>query len=191
MIRIACLLLAVFVCAACSTSSNTKAELDAPPEGGYASIDVYRIGVGDQVDVVVRKSEDLSVSGPVRPDGRISVPLIGDIAAVGRTADELADAIEAALKEYLRNPEVTVVIRNPVSSEYIGRVRITGSVNQPLSLPFRQGMTVMDLVLEAGGLTEFAKANDAKLYRKVNGELKTYSVRTLPSLRRHRVIKVN
>lgn len=125
----------------------------------------YRIGVDDQIQVNVWKNPDLAVTAPVRPDGRISVPLIGDVVAGGKTPPELAAVIREKLSVYLRDPHVTVIVTQLNSHEFLTRVRVTGAVRTPRSLPFRQGMTVLDAVLEAGGPNEFASPNRTKLYR--------------------------
>jgi len=139
-------------------------------------LEEYRIGVGDALEVNVWRNPELSVSVPVRPDGKISMPLVGDIVAAQLTATELSSNIAVSLTEYVRNPQVTVIVSNPSSSDFQRRVRITGAVNNPQSIPYREGMTVLDLVLLAGGTNEFASPNRTKLYRKINGELKVYPV---------------
>jgi polysaccharide export outer membrane protein len=137
----------------------------------------YRIGVDDQLQVNVWHNPDLSVHVPVRPDGKITVPLIGDIQAGGRTPEQVANSISTALSAYVREPQVTVIVTELRSHEYLSRVRVTGAVRQPISLPFRQGMTVLDAVLAAGGVTEFASPDRTKLYRKSNKGVEEYSVR--------------
>lgn len=150
----------------------------APPVSDGASVlEEYRIGVGDALDINVWRNPELSVSVPVRPDGKISMPLIGDIAAANLTTTELSDNIVKGLTNYVRSPQVTVIVTNPSSSDFQRRVRITGAVNNPQSIPYREGMTVLDLVLLAGGTNEFASGNGAKLYRKVKGTVKVYPVR--------------
>ena len=163
--------LALLGLAACST---TQIESEAP---SLDSIVEYTIGVGDQLNVSVWKNPELSTNVLVRPDGKISVPLIGDIVALGTTAEGLADDLETALENYVRGPQVTVVVAAPVSAEFQQRVRVTGAVNAPQSVPYRSGMTVLDVVLQAGGLTPFASANRALLYRKTNDGIKAYTVR--------------
>ncbi len=125
----------------------------------------YRIGVDDRIQVSVWKNPDLSVTVPVRPDGRISVPLIGDVLAGGKTPPELASSIREKLSIYIRDPNVTVIVTDLNSHEFLSRVRVTGAVRTPRSLPYRQGMTVLDAILEAGGLNDFASPNRTKLYR--------------------------
>ena len=138
--------------------------------------DEYRIGVSDVLQVNVWQNAELSVAVPVRPDGKISVPLVGDVVAAGLTAEKLAAEMEKSLANYIRNPEVTVIVTNPVSAGYLQRVRITGAVTTAQSLAYQQGMTVLDLVLEAGGLTAFADGNDALLYRQTETGVKIYPV---------------
>lgn len=129
-------------------------------------VDTYRIGVDDIVLVSVWGNEKLSIQVPVRPDGRISVPLVGDIDAGGKTPEAVSRNIEAALSDYVRDPKVSVILIELRSHEFISRVRVTGAVRSPISVPFRQGMTVLDLVLLAGGLNEFASPGRARLYRR-------------------------
>ena len=112
----------------------------------------------------------------VRPDGMISVPLLGDISSAGLAPRELSGQLEQGFTKYVRNPQVTVVVQDPASSGYLRRVRVTGAVNQQLSVPYRQGLSVLDLVLESGGLTQFAKGSAALLYRKLDGKVKVYPV---------------
>lgn len=165
--------MAVLVLSACA--SNKVSE--APPAADVSSVQEYRIGVGDALQVNVWRNQELSLAVPVRPDGKISMPLVGDIVAAGLTPIELSDNIVLGLKNYVRNPQVTVIVANPSSSDFQRRVRITGAVQAPQSIPFREGMTVLDLVLIAGGANDFASSNNAKLYRRVNGEMKIYPVR--------------
>lgn len=162
-------LLAVLL-SACSTPPVTQPPDTQPP------LAEYRIGVGDSLRINVWRNAELSSEVPVRPDGMISLPLVGDVEAAGRTTEELASALTSALTDYIRNPQVTVIVTNPSSSDYQRRVRITGAVENPQSLAYRDGMTVLDLVLMAGGPNEFASANNAKLYRRVEGEVKVYPI---------------
>ncbi|SFC97989.1 polysaccharide export outer membrane protein [Thiohalospira halophila DSM 15071] len=149
------------------------------PDGmeGYRLVESYRIGVDDTLQVSVWRHEDLSVSVPVRPDGRISVPLGGEIEAAGRTPPEVARSIEGALSEFVRDPQVAVIVTELNSHEYLSRVRVTGAVPSPLSIPYRPGMTVLDLVLEAGGVTEFAAPSRSRVYRRTGTKTETMSVR--------------
>lgn len=156
--------------------TNSKTVL-APETGGATVMTEYKIGVGDDLVINVWRNPELSLSVPVRPDGKISMPLIGDVVAANLTTDQLSNNITTGLTTYIRSPQVTVIVANPSSSDFQRRVRITGAVASPQSIPFREGMTVLDLVLMAGGPNEYASANKAKLYRKVDGELKVYSIK--------------
>jgi len=135
------------------------------------SVDQYILGATDVVRVSVWRNDDISISVPVRPDGKISVPLVGDVQASGRTPEQLAGAIRASLSEYIREPQVSIVVTSMGSHEFTDRVRVTGAVRQPVSIPHRSGMTVLDIFLNAGGANEFAALNNAMLYRKVDGEV--------------------
>lgn len=161
--------------AACAGGGSRTA--GAPPAATDAAVDTYLIGVDDVVQVSVWRNPDLGITVPVRPDGMISVPLIGDVVAGGRTPTQVGTDIQTKLATYVRDPQVAVILTELRSHEYLSRVRVTGAVRQPVSIPFRQGMTVLDAVLAAGGLTEFAAPDRSALYRK-NGEgSRSYGVR--------------
>ena len=174
------LLLSVcLVIAGCATS-----EPNLPPQsksgqttGPSVLIKSYKIAVGDQVQISVWKNPELSVSEPVRPDGKISVPLVGDIMAVGHTPEELSRKIEAKLASYVRAPNVTVILTSLQGHEFLSRIRVTGAVNTNVSMPYHQGMTVLDAVLEAGSIDEFADANNTKLHRRTNRGAMSYDIR--------------
>jgi polysaccharide export outer membrane protein len=161
--------------AACASEPLEKGLPEVPQE--FAIDKTYRIGVGDQLKIQVWKNPELSGDLPVRPDGKISQPLVGDIVAAGLSTEDLSKALTAKLSNFVRNPEVTVVVTNPASADFLRRVRITGAVRTPLSVSYRQGITVMDLVLQAGGLTEFAAPSRTRLYRTIDGKTKIYAVR--------------
>ena len=165
---------AVILMAACSSNDSSMMMpediLDYSPEP-------YKIGVGDDLRVQVWGNERLSMDTvPVRPDGKISMPLIGDILVASKTTEELSAEITQQLQVFVKNPQVTVIVTNPSSSDFQQRVRVTGAVASPQSVPYRKGMTVLDLVLMAGGPNEFAKEGGAKLYRRVAGEVKIYPI---------------
>jgi polysaccharide export outer membrane protein len=168
---VSCLAVSLLL-AACGTNKN----VDQPPRLDAGLQQEYLIGVGDSLQINVWRNPELSVAVPVRPDGKISMPLIGDIAAADLTTTQLSASIVESLTNFVRSPQVTVIVANPSSSDFQRRVRITGAVNSPQSIPYRDGMTVLDLVLIAGGTNEFASPNKTKLYRKVNGELKVYPI---------------
>ncbi|WP_150132025.1 XrtA/PEP-CTERM system exopolysaccharide export protein [Dokdonella koreensis] len=141
------------------------------------AVETYRIGVDDVVQVSVWRNPDLSVSVPVRPDGKISVPLIGDVDAGGRKPQDVAEDIKGKLSTFVRDPQVAVILTELRSHEYLARVRVTGAVRQPVSIPYRQGMSVLDAVLAAGGTNEFASADNTRLYRKEGDSVKTFPVK--------------
>ena len=161
--------------AACATTSGSD---QAPKINPTAqAVEAYRIGVDDEVKVSVWQNPGLDVSVPVRPDGKISVPLVGDVEAGGRTPEEVAAEIQEKLHTYVRDPQVTVILTQLRSHEYLSRVRVTGAVRSPVSVPYRQGMTVLDAVLAAGGTNEFAASDHTELYRKEGAGTKAYAVR--------------
>lgn len=163
-------------CAGQSASSRDKIQR-ALSVNTSTSVDQYVLGATDVVRVSVWRNEDLSISVPVRPDGKISVPLVGDVQASGRTPQALAEDIEGSLARYIRQPQVSIVVTSMGSHEYSDRVRVTGAVQQPVSVPHRAGMTVLDIVLGAGGTTPFAALNSSMLYRKIDGEVVAIPVR--------------
>src|SRR5690606_235012 len=126
---------------ACASTSN-HAPPPAPPPSAQA-VDDYRIGVDDVVQVTVWRNPELGITVPVRPDGKISVPLVGDVLAGGRNPAEVAADIQEKLGDFVRDPQVAVILTELRSHEYLSRVRVTGAVRQPISIPFRQGMTVL------------------------------------------------
>ncbi len=161
--------------AACATGPRPGTAPTINPEA--QAVDAYRIGVDDVVRVAVWQNPDLNVTVPVRPDGRISVPLAGDVEAGGRTPEEVSAEIKTALEQFVRNPQVTVIIDQLRSHEYLSRVRVTGAVRTPISVPYRQGMTILDAVLAAGGTNEFAAADRTELYRKEGDTTRAFAVR--------------
>jgi polysaccharide export outer membrane protein len=148
-----------------NSGADTQAASTATESSDSGYADEYLIGVGDSLAINVWRNKDLSVTVPVRPDGKISVPLAGDVAVGDRTPEEVSASITQKLSKYIRDPFVTVIVTDMGSDQYRSRVRVTGAVRKPVSLPFRQGMTVLDVVLEAGGATEFANLSSATLYR--------------------------
>jgi polysaccharide biosynthesis/export protein len=124
----------------------------------------YLIGPGDSLQVFVWRNPDLSTVVPVRPDGKISTPLVEDMVAVGKTPSILARDIERVLGEFIRSPQVNVIVTVPVSA--LSQVKVIGQVSNPQSLPYREGMRVLDAVLASGGLAQFAAGNRAKIVRK-------------------------
>lgn len=161
---IACL--AVILTACAGANHSTQSTIEQALERHAEPVEEYRIGPSDVLRIAVWRNEDLSVQVPVRPDGRISVPLLGDVEVRGRTPEEVARTLETRFEEFVRQPKVSVIINQMGSHEFTHRVRVTGALRQPASQPFREGMTVMDVVLAAGGANEFAALNRATLYRE-------------------------
>ena len=140
-------------------------------------IDVYRIDVGDEVRVEVWNNPDLSITEPVRPDGKIAVPLVGDVMAAGLEPEKLASDIQDELSNYIKNPNVTIILTGLQGHEFLSRIRVTGSVEDSVSTSYHQGMTVLDAVLEAGGVTIYADSNNTKLHRRTEDGAVSYDIR--------------
>lgn len=159
-----CLLLSGL--AGCASSNGTSA---GPVQNGPASVPPaaqdYSIGPGDNLDVHIWRHEDLSRVVPVRPDGKISTPLVEDMAASGKTASQLARDIEAVLSEYIKNPKVTVIVTGFVGNA-TDQIRVIGQAGQPRAIPYTQNMTMLDVLIAVGGLSEFAAPRRAKILRR-------------------------
>jgi polysaccharide export outer membrane protein len=136
---------------------------------------MYQIGAGDTLTMFVWRNADLSTSVTVRPDGRISVPLIEDLYVEGKTPSQLSREIETKLAEYVQNPLVTVTVGGFVGT-YPQQVRVVGQATQPMAIPYRANMTVLDAMIQAGGLTQFADGNKTTLVRVQDGAQKEYRV---------------
>jgi polysaccharide export outer membrane protein len=142
---------------------------------GVALAPDYVIGPGDSLQVFVWRNPELTAVVPVRPDGKISTPLVEDMVAVGKTPSALARDIEKVLAEYVKSPRVNVIVTVPAS--VIGQVKVIGQVLRPQALPYRSGMTVLDAVLAVGGLAPYAAGNRARIVRTENGQQKEIKVR--------------
>jgi polysaccharide export outer membrane protein len=141
----------------------------APPAADTtAASPDYVIGPGDALQIFVWRNPELTTSVPVRPDGKISTPLVEDMPAVGKTPTQLARDIEKVLAVYVKQPQVNVIVTQPASA--FSQIKVIGQVTHAAAVPYRQGMTVMDAVLAVGGLTTFAAGNRAQLVRTVNGK---------------------
>ncbi len=145
------------------------------PDENYIAHD-YLIGPGDMVDIIVWRNPEVSMAVPVRPDGKITTPLVEDLPASGKTSTQLARDIEEALSKYIQQPVVTVVV-----TEFIGpyseQIRVIGEAAKPQALPYREEMTLMDVMIEVGGMTEFAAGNRARVVRTIDGKQQQFSVR--------------
>jgi len=169
-----------FALAALAVSGGCSARDPSGPLAAPASTAVstpYLIGPGDTLSVFVYQAPQLSAPGlPVRPDGRISMPLIPDISAAGKTPTALAKDIEGRLKQYVKEPNVSVIV-----SGFVGpldrQIRVIGEATEPLAIPYRDGMTVLDVMIQTKGLTRYAAGNSANLVRTVGGQRQTIKVR--------------
>lgn len=160
------LFLALLVFAAAgrgAESAPPAASTAVPPQAADVDPD-YIIGPGDTIQVFVWRNPELSVTVPVRPDGKISTPLVEDMGAVGKSSSQLARDIETVLAEYVRSPKVNIIVSNPMSA--FSQVRVIGEVRTPQAVAYREGLTALDVVLQVGGLTDFAAGNRAKIVRK-------------------------
>ena len=136
----------------------------------------YRIAAGDSVQIFVWRNPDVSTTVTVRPDGFLTAPLLEDIPAAEKTPTELARDLEKELGVYLRDPLVTVIVNGFVGA-YEDQIRVVGEASEPRALLYRDSMTLLDLMIAVGGLTEFAAGNKTTLVRREDGELKEYNVR--------------
>jgi polysaccharide export outer membrane protein len=156
-----------------SVQSPAASAEDAPAPSAVPGD--YVIGPGDTIQVFVWRNPDLTVTVPVRPDGKISTPLVEDMVAVGKTPSHLARDIETALAQYVKSPEVNVIVTIPMSA--FSQVKVIGQVLHPQSLAYREGMTVLDAVLAAGGLSQFAAGNRSLLERKHDGKTQQIKIK--------------
>lgn len=176
MFRILVALLATVIVAGCASSNPPAPVKAAQPDYKYI------IGPGDTLNIVVWRNPELSTSVPVRPDGRITTPLVEDMVAQGKNPSELAREIETALKKYLQDPVVTVVVQN-FGGGNSEQVRVLGQAVKPATLPYRQNMTLLDVMISVGGLTDFAAGNRAVLIRAAENN-KAYNVRLADLIKR-------
>ena len=146
----------------------------APPASSLPSAE-YRIGPGDSLNIFVWRNPELTITVPVRPDGRLSIPLVEDVVAIGKTPTALAREFEKRLARYVKEPLVTVIAEGFVGP-IPDQIRVIGEAAQPRALPYRADMTVLDAMIAVGGLTRYAAGNDSVIIRTANGEQNTYSV---------------
>jgi polysaccharide export outer membrane protein len=161
-------------CAALLGAGCTTPDLPPAPRQATASDYRYVIGPLDTINIIVWRNPELTTSVPVRPDGRITTPLAEDVQAIGRTPSDLARDVEKALSKFVREPSVTVVVTG-FQGPYNQQVRVIGEAAKPAALPYRSGMTLLDAMIQVGGLTDFANGNGAVLVRASDG--RQYGVR--------------
>lgn len=165
--------------AGCSSHSDLPV---LPVTGNYGSQTTdpakynYIIGPGDSVQIFVWRNPEVSQSVTVRPDGKITTPLVEDLQASGRTPTQLARDIEKVLETYIRQPIVTVIMGG-FGGPYSEQIRVVGEAAKPQALPYREKMSLLDVMIMVGGLTQFADGNEAKIVRVVEGHQQQYRVR--------------
>ena len=142
----------------------------------------YIVGPGDNLNIVVWRNPELSMSVPVRPDGKVTTPLVDEIVAQGKTSSEIARDVEKALGKYVRDPIVTVIVTGFVGP-YSEQIRVVGEATKPQFLPYKQKMTLLDVMIAVGGLTDFADGNAASIQRASEGD-KRYGVRIKDLIKR-------
>ncbi len=164
----------IFIILMTGCSSNKQLTLDSATYAGGAPL--YIIGPGDNVNIFVWGNGELSSSVPVRPDGRITTPLVEDVVASGKTASQLARDMEKELARYIKNPVVTVIVTG-FTGRYSEQIRVIGEAAKAQSLPYREHLTLLDVMISVGGLTELAAGNKASIARVVDGKQQQYNVR--------------
>ena len=156
----------------CASTAPPGAMADPAP----APLNDYLIGPGDNVNIVVWRNPEVSTSVPVRPDGKITTPLVEDLQASGKTSTQLARDIEKALEKFIQQPVVTVVVTGFVGM-YSEQIRVIGQAARPQALPYRRDMSLMDVLIAVGGVTEFASGNKATVIRTIDGKPQRVAVR--------------
>ena len=175
-LHISVLLVLITSCATSEPNLPPKSE-NGQTLGPSVLVKSYKMAVGDQIQINVWKNPELSLGEPIRPDGKVSVPLVGDVMAAGLTPEELAKKIKTKLARYIKKPNVTIILTNLQGHEFLSRIRVTGSVTSNVSMPYHQGMTVLDAVLEAGSVDLYADANNTKLHRRTEKGAASYDIR--------------
>lgn len=173
-LKIICAFFLVQVISSCSVNYLPTATL-YPSKTAEADSYKYLIGAGDVLNIFVWRNPEVSGSFVVRPDGMITTSLVEDIKVSGKTPTELARSIEKILSTYLRDPVVTVTV-NSFVGPFSEQIRIIGEAAQPQAINYTQNMTLLDVMIQVGGLTEFADGNDAVLVRIENGQQKQYGI---------------
>jgi polysaccharide export outer membrane protein len=170
---IKCALLAAACALALAGCASTGRPAGAEAQ---ASNPEYLIGPGDSINIIVWRNPEVSMAVPVRPDGKITTPLVEDLPAAGKTSTQLARDIEQALGKFIQQPVVTVVVTNFVGN-YSEQIRVIGQAAKPQALAYRRDMSLMDVLIAVGGTTEFAAGNRASVIRTVDGKQQKLNVR--------------
>ncbi len=178
LLKLTCLTAATMMLVTGCTSNSLPSLPKATPQPSLTkNINQYKylIGPGDTLNIFVWGNPEISGAYIVRPDGMLTTSLVDDIPASGRTPTELAGSIEARLAEYVRDPIVSVIVQGFVGP-YSEQVRVIGEAQQPMAINYRENMTLLDVMVAVGGLTDFADGNDARLIRVVNGQQRAYGL---------------
>ena len=162
--------------------TSLNSDLPPAPAAAQTADYSYVIGAGDNLNIIVWRNPELSLSVPVRPDGKVSAPLVDELVAQGKTPPELARDIEKKLSTYVRDPVVTVIVTSFVGP-YSEQIRVVGEAARPLFLPYKQKMTLLDVMIAVGGLTDFADGNRAVIQRTSDSN-KQYAVRLKDLIKR-------
>lgn len=174
--RSLCGLAGILLLAACAQPRQIATSAAPSPLGSYI------IGAGDVLNINVWRNPEVSISVPVRPDGCVTTPLVEDMPAAGKTSTQLARDIETALAKYIQQPMVTVIVTSFVGP-YSEQIRVIGEAARPQALAYRQGMSLMDVLIAVGGITEFAAGNRAKIIRHQQGQRVVLTARLQDLLR--------
>ena len=168
-----CACLGLFILGGCSGPTSELPPAEPHLQAAAAS---YVIGPLDSIDVFVWQNPEISTTATIRPDGRVTLPLVEELDAAGKTADVLAREIEDRLSRFILDPFVTVTVSGFVGP-FDRQIRIVGEATQPQGIPFRDNMTILDVMIAAGGLTDFAAGNRTTLVRRIDGEQRQYRIR--------------
>jgi polysaccharide biosynthesis/export protein len=148
----------------------------APARAEVSQVGDYLVGPGDVLSIVVWRNPEVSTEVPVRPDGKFTTPLVEDLQASGKTSSQVARDMEKTLSKYIQDPIVSVIVKNFVGP-YGEQIRVVGQATKPQALPYRERMTLLDVMIAVGGITDFADGNGASILRSTGGKARQYSVR--------------
>ncbi len=167
-------LFAALILAGCATGPDLPPAPTAAP--AERAIPEYVISAGDTLNISVWEQPQMSATVPVRPDGKITTPLVEDMSATGKTPTQLARDLEASLASFIRDPRVTVIVSSIAAAE-TQQIRVIGQAMSPSAVVYRDGMTVLDVMIAVGGLTDFAAGNRAVLVRTIDGQRREFNLR--------------
>ena len=178
--------LALAACGSGDLASSEQLAAASPTGEQYSKSPAYLIGPNDNLEIFVWRAPELSTKVTVRPDGRISTPLVEDMVAAGKTSSQLGKDLEKALLEYVKTPQVTVIV-SEFQSTFEQQVRVIGEAQKPIALPHQAGMTVLDVMVAVGGLTEFAAGNKSVLIRGTGENRQSYRLRLNDLMRKGKI----